>query len=76
VGNASWYPNSPLRWDDPGAAASEHSHDSMGGIDKLVEIMEVPRNDVPGGVISREGRDFEALISRTIENRRVTHLRH
>ncbi len=56
-----------MGWHDPRAVARADGHDSMRGVDKLITIMKVRWNDVPCGVVVREGNDLRAGISEPIK---------
>lgn len=53
---------------DPGAIASTHRHNSLGGIDKLVAIMKMQRDHVSRGIVVREGGNLGVTVGQRFEN--------
>ena len=74
--NRRWYPNRPVRGNDPGAVAGAHGHNTTGRIYKLVPIVKMRWDDVPCGVVVRVSRNLGVAISRRIKNRLLALSRH
>ena len=63
-------------WNDPGAIAGTHGHNSLGGIDKLVAIMKMQRDHVSRGIVVREGGNLGVTVGQRFENCTLALLRH
>ena len=56
--------------------ARRDRHYALGGIDQLIAIMEMQRDDVPCRVIVRERSDMGSLVAQAVEDSGLSLLRH
>ena len=61
---------------NPGSVSSPYRHHAARGINELIPIMEVQRDNVSGWIVAGESCNRRFAIARPVENPRLAHLRH
>ena len=69
-------PDGAVRGHDPGAGAGADGHDSAGGVDELVAIVEVQRDNVGGGIVTGQSGDGRGAVGGAVVDRALALLRH
>ena len=61
---------------NPSPNFGANGHHSAGCIHKLIAVVKMPADIVPGGIVPHQGSDLGVLIGQAIENGVLSHLRH